>query len=216
MNDGLFKVGFYLAWKDIFLNDCVNVAISFLRYSAIYTLRSNPGVCRFLSPVSVPSFCPCQTHIIVSMHFFLSSDILPWTHCDPIPVMVCRFLSPVSAPTFCPCRTHWNQYSKSLIWSSIMQDTFQKVSIGCLLTQQSSYSITPLHGTATLWWLNSGSLVAVDNCLKNGDCTVDHLCSHLLLAVNNADYTFTVQSPLFWNTRDLYFEWVFSKVLTNK
>ena len=34
-----------------------------------------------------------------------------------------------------------------------------------------------------------------DICRWHGDCAVDQLCSHHVLAVNNGDYAVTVQSP---------------------
>ena len=39
--------------------------------------------------------------------------------------------------------------------------------------QQTSYSISHLRSTVTTWWLDSDSVVTVDNCQQQGDYTVD-------------------------------------------
>ena len=46
------------------------------------------------------------------------------------------------------------------------------------ITQQNSYSISHLLATATTQWLDSDSVVTVDNCRQHGDYTVDQLCSN--------------------------------------
>ena len=67
---------------------------------------------------------------------------------------------------------------------------------------QNPFSISHRCDTVTsrpTGWLDSDSAVMIDrlaNCWQQGDNTIDQLCSHYaVLAVNNIDYTITVQSP---------------------
>ena len=59
-------------------------------------------------------------------------------------------------------------------------------------TQQNSYSISHLLGTVTTWWLHSDS--DIDNCWQHGDWAANGSVVIVLPAVNNSDYSVTVQS----------------------
>ena len=63
-------------------------------------------------------------------------------------------------------------------------------------TQQNSYSISNLLDTVTTMWLDSDSVVTVDNCRQSGDCAAIGSEVTVLPAVDNGDYTVIVQSTV--------------------
>ena len=75
-----------------------------------------------------------------------------------------------------------------------MQRSFTSGTLQLWRTQQNSYSISHLLGTVTTQWLDSDSVVTVDNCQQHGDWAASGSVVTVLLAVNNGDYTVTIQS----------------------
>ena len=67
-----------------------------------------------------------------------------------------------------------------------------------MTAQQNSYCISHLLGTVTTWWLDSDSIVTVANCRQHGDWAANCSVVTVLLAVNNGDYTVTVQHSNWW------------------
>ena len=64
----------------------------------------------------------------------------------------------------------------------------------CQVSQENSYSISHLLGTVTASWLDSDGKVTIDNCRQHGDWASNGSVVTVLPAVNNGDYTITVQS----------------------
>ena len=60
-------------------------------------------------------------------------------------------------------------------------------------TQENSYFISHQLGTVTTW-LDSDGVVIVNNCQQHGDWAANGSVVTVLPAVNNGDYTVTVQS----------------------
>ena len=70
-------------------------------------------------------------------------------------------------------------------------DGFSLTHIG---TQQNSYSISHLLATVTTKWLDGDGVVTVDNCRQHSDWAANGSVVTILPAVENGDYTVTVQS----------------------
>ena len=96
------------------------------------------------------------------------------------------------------CNTHKNTYMSRLcknyaIKFSCFPQCSQIMST-FFTTQQNSHSISHLLGSVTTLWLDSDYVVTVNNCRQSGDLAANGSVVTVLPAVDDGDYTVTVQS----------------------